>query len=116
MGAISLSWIYAVFLLLACCYDLASILLFIGVSRLRKRVPDIPQDMDNLPFVTVLVAARNEESYISNCLESLINQEYPSDRYEVVIVNDRSTDKTPDIIRGYREKYGMIKCVNVDLN
>ena len=116
MGAIDLPWIYAAFLLLACCYALASVLLFIGVSRLRKRAPNIPQDMDNLPFVSVLVAARNEENYISSCLESLLNQEYPSDRYEVVVVNDRSTDKTPDIIRGYKEKHEIIKCVNVDLN
>jgi len=111
-----LFWIYTAFLLLACCYALVSILLFIGVSRQRKRSPNIPQDMDDLPFVSVLVAARNEENYISNCLESLVKQEYPSDRYEMVIVNDRSTDKTPDIIRGYKEKHEMIKCVDVNLN
>ena len=114
---IGLFWIYVAFLLLAFCYTLISVLLFIGVSRLKKSaIRNEPQDPTDLPFVSILVAARNEERCIADCLGSLVNQKYPSDRYEVVAVNDRSTDKTHTIMGGYQKKYEMVKCVNVSSN
>ncbi|MFC1714011.1 glycosyltransferase [Candidatus Poribacteria bacterium] len=74
------------------------------------------QDPANLPFVSVLVAARNEERDIASCLESLVRQEYPTDRYEVIAVNDRSTDETRTIISEYQKKYKTVKCVNIISN
>jgi len=68
---------------------------------------------DQKYLVSVVVAARNEESNIGNCLEALVNQSYPWDRYEIVIVNDRSTDQTAAMVDRYREKYNRIKLVNV---
>lgn len=47
------------------------------------------------PCVTVVVAARNEANTITALLESLVLQDYPSDRLEAIIVNDNSTDRTP---------------------
>ncbi len=64
-------------------------------------------------FVSVVVAARNEELNIGNCIEALINQSYPSDRYEIVIVNDRSTDQTATIIERYRKSHNKIKLIAV---
>ncbi len=113
-GAIDLFWIGIVFSLSAFCYALTSILLFIGVSRLRKSETGIEYKSGEFPFVSVLVAARNEEKNIADCLESLVHQAYPSDRYEIVVVNDRSTDKTPAIIDKYQKKYKMVKCVSID--
>lgn len=52
----------------------------------------------NLPFVSVIVAARNEERNIRKCVNSLKNIDYPDDKFEVIIVNDRSTDSTKGII------------------
>jgi GT2 family glycosyltransferase len=50
------------------------------------------------PFVTALIVVRNEEKYIAKCLGSLLCQDYPSDCYEIVIVDGESTDKTLEII------------------
>ncbi|PWU01661.1 MAG: hypothetical protein C5B53_02510 [Candidatus Melainabacteria bacterium] len=50
----------------------------------------------NLPFVSVMVPVRNEERKIRRCLESLLNQDYPN--YEVIVVDDRSTDRSGQII------------------
>lgn len=47
------------------------------------------------PMVTVVVAARNEANTITALLKSLVLQDYPSDRLEIIIVNDNSTDRTP---------------------
>ena len=52
-----------------------------------------PQDF---PKVSVVFAARDEEQYIGDCLQSLRKQTY--ENLEVVVVNDRSTDRTPQII------------------
>ncbi len=64
-------------------------------------------------FVSIVVAARNEESNIGNCIEALINQTYPSNRYEIIIVNDRSTDQTTAIVDRYRKDYKQIRLINV---
>lgn len=56
--------------------------------------------MDNdLPFVTVVIPAHNEEGYIERCLSSILAQEYPESRYETIVVNNNSTDATPEIAR-----------------
>ncbi len=60
-------------------------------------IDDGVHDADaNLPFVSVLVPARNEEENIEACLLSLLRQEYPS--FEVVVVDDGSTDGTGRIL------------------
>ncbi|HWP82532.1 MAG TPA: glycosyltransferase [Bacteroidota bacterium] len=50
------------------------------------------------PFVSILVAARNEEQTIGRCLDALRQQEYPKEKLEVIVVNDGSTDKTGKIL------------------
>ncbi|GAI34864.1 unnamed protein product, partial [marine sediment metagenome] len=52
-------------------------------------------------FVSVVVAVRNEERYIRECLDSLLAQDYPRNRYEVLVVDGRSTDRTREIVEGY---------------
>jgi len=52
--------------------------------------------MDRLPKLSVLVAGKNEEKNIERCLRSLLNQNYPN--LEVIAINDRSTDRTAEIM------------------
>jgi cellulose synthase/poly-beta-1,6-N-acetylglucosamine synthase-like glycosyltransferase len=47
---------------------------------------------------SILVPARNEEVSILNCLASIINQNYPSALFEIIVINDHSTDKTAKIV------------------
>jgi chlorobactene glucosyltransferase len=49
------------------------------------------------PMVSVLIPARNEEKFIERCLDSLQNQVYKN--YEIVVLNDNSTDSTPEILK-----------------
>jgi len=62
-----------------------------------------------LPFVSVLVPARNEEGKIGRCLESLVKQDYPN--LEIVVIDDRSTDRTGEIIEQYAKQDSRIKFV-----
>lgn len=57
------------------------------------------------PFVTVVVAARNEEKHLAACLESVVNQTYPNSQYEIIIVNDNSTDGTGQICTEFATTY-----------
>lgn len=60
------------------------------------------------PRVSVIVPARNEEDYISECLDSLIKQDYPN--FEVILIDDSSEDRTWEIMQKYTDKYnGLIK-------
>jgi len=80
--------------------------LIIGVRWLR------PRYTERRPFVSVVVAARNEEYSLPRLLDALIQQTY--ERFEVVIVNDRSTDKTPEIVRQYAVRDSRITLVNIE--
>tara|TARA_B100000131_G_scaffold314841_1_gene352322 strand:+ start:8440 stop:9531 length:1092 start_codon:yes stop_codon:yes gene_type:complete len=68
---------------------------------------------DTLPSVSIIIAARNEEEYIGNLIEDLVSQEYPVDKLEIIIVNDRSEDETLSIINTAIENYAFIKTVNI---
>src|SRR3990172_8793490 len=45
-------------------------------------------------FISVIVPAFNEEKYIVSCLQALKQQDFPSEKYEIIVVNNLSTDKT----------------------
>jgi glycosyltransferase involved in cell wall biosynthesis len=53
----------------------------------------------SLPMVSVILPARNEERYIARCLDSLLAQDYSN--FEVIAINDSSTDKTGEIMKAY---------------
>jgi succinoglycan biosynthesis protein ExoA len=51
------------------------------------------------PYVSVVLPIRNEARYIRGCIEYLLQQDYPADRIEILIVDGRSTDNTRDIVQ-----------------
>jgi cellulose synthase/poly-beta-1,6-N-acetylglucosamine synthase-like glycosyltransferase len=70
-----------------------------------QRHPYIDIDTANWPPVTVLVAAHNEEKVIANILDALMKAKYPQEKMLVVPVNDRSTDRTREIIDQLVERF-----------
>ncbi len=85
-----------IFFVFICIYFIQSVIFIIGASKKFKQLSD-----DELPTTTVIVAARNEESNILRCLKSLDALLYPENKLEIIIVNDRSTDKTGEIINEF---------------
>ncbi|MBU3699582.1 MAG: glycosyltransferase [Candidatus Kapabacteria bacterium] len=57
-----------------------------------------PTKDSSLPMVSVIVPARNEEENIASSIESLVVSDYPTELLEIIIVDDRSTDRTTEII------------------
>lgn len=64
------------------------------------------------PHVSLLVAAKNEEVVISNLVAMLCNLDYPTDKYEVWAIDDRSTDNTPIILDRLATEYPQLKVVH----
>lgn len=62
--------------------------------------------MTAVPLVTGIVAAYNYERYLARALDSALRQDYPPDRLEIVVVDDGSTDGTPEIARGFADRSG----------
>ena len=52
----------------------------------------------------MIIPARNEEENITACLESVINQSYPQNLFEIIVVDDFSTDRTAEIVSSYADK------------
>lgn len=75
----------------------------------RNRKFSIP-DENEMPFVSVLVPARNEERSIEACITSLLNQNYPS--YEVIVLDDNSTDSTQKILINLSKKFSSLRIIN----
>ena len=67
------------------------------------------------PIVTVIVAARNEEKSIGQCLQSLVQQTYPVNKYEIIIVDDGSTDTTASIVRSFSERYSNVHLLSLPI-
>jgi len=61
------------------------------------------------PFVSLLVAAKNEEAVIERLVATLCNLDYPCSRFEVWIVDDNSTDRTPLLLERFAQQYSQLR-------
>ncbi len=68
---------------------------------------------EDLPFVSVIVAARNEEHSLPALIDALRNQTYPGRSFEVIIVNDRSTDGTALYLEEVSRAFPQLKILTV---
>lgn len=69
------------------------------------------QDKENLPPVSVIICASNEEENLKNFLTSILQQDYP--QFEVIVVNDNSSDDTKWILEHYKSEYANIHIVEI---
>jgi glycosyltransferase involved in cell wall biosynthesis len=64
------------------------------------------------PAVTVLVPCRNEERFIGACLDSILNNDYPKDRLEILVIDGMSQDETRTIVSRYATRHPLIRLVD----
>jgi glycosyltransferase involved in cell wall biosynthesis len=60
------------------------------------------------PLVSVIVAAYNQEKFIGRCLRSLLHQTLPLKAYEIIVINDGSTDRTPYALELFHDAVHVI--------
>lgn len=62
---------------------------------------------------SIIIPARNEEANIQTCLLSVLQQQYPSALFEVIVINDHSTDQTETIIRSMQQGRSNLQLINL---
>ena len=83
----------------------------IGVKKTFPQLSD-----EQLPTVSIVVAARNEEKNIIPCLKSLNNLVYPENKIEILVVDDASTDGTGSMIKDFIKEKPLFKMLRLDEN
>lgn len=63
-------------------------------------------------LLSIIVPGQNVEAYIGKCLDSLLDQDISSSDYEIIIVNDGSTDRTKEIVEGYVSSHSNVILIN----
>ena len=75
-------------------------------TKIKKRIAlKNPKEKNEnyKPFISIMIPAHNEESVISNTVETVLQMDYPN--FEIIAIDDRSTDNTASVIKDLEQKY-----------
>jgi len=72
------------------------------IANEKREVPPLPEET---PFVTLMVPAHNEGKVITQTVEALLALDYPQDRYEIIVINDNSSDNSSELLAKLQAKY-----------
>ena len=101
--------LFRITLLLICVYTARHY--FFTLNRLfgKQRHPYLDLECAEWPAITVLIAAHNEEAVVADILKALLEVDYPADRLTIMPVNDRSKDRTREIIDEFVSRHPRIQ-------
>src|SRR6478609_6598721 len=101
----------AILLLIYCVLILQYRQWFLRLPLFRSK-----QNLSAQTKFSVIIPARNEAATIEACLSTVLLQNYPSELFEVIVINDHSTDQTENIIRNLQQGHRNLQLLNlVDL-
>ncbi len=98
-----------IFLVSVSIYFLQSAWFLIGAFKNYKKLND-----SELPSISIIVAARNEEKNILRCMKSLDALIYDEDKIEIILVNDNSTDSTAEIMNSFVKDRAKFRCIDTN--
>lgn len=81
---------------------------------LKLKPFSIPTSFQPQISFSIVIPARNEEKKISNCLQSIFHQNYSSKLFEVIVIDDHSTDQTTKIIEELQKQYLNLKMIRLE--
>ncbi|MEM3439056.1 MAG: glycosyltransferase [Thermoplasmata archaeon] len=87
-------------------------IMIVGLINLNRKEENEDPYFDD--FVSIIIPAKNEENVIGRCLDSIIQQSYKN--FEVIVVEDGSSDNTFKICKEYENKDDRIKCYHRDVS
>ncbi|MBC8414944.1 MAG: glycosyltransferase [Candidatus Cloacimonetes bacterium] len=100
--------IISIIALFSLCFYLYYLMLFIKGLRTSQ-----DSNSTRRPGVTVVIAARNEERNITHLLTALVNQNYPTELFEIIVANDGSSDDTAKVVEQFSKKWENVKLINI---
>ncbi|NBY56865.1 MAG: glycosyltransferase, partial [Actinobacteria bacterium] len=65
--------------------------------------------MSGSTLISVIVAAHNEERYIGRCLRSLLAQTFPRAKFDIIVVDDGSTDRTSAVLKTFGDDVKVLR-------
>lgn len=89
-----------------------------AIRVLTARPDPLPEPLpstgrpEDFPYVSILVSAKNEESVIKSLVKDLCNLDYPSDRYDLWVIDDYSTDRTPVLLDQLVEEHPQLNVLH----
>lgn len=66
-----------------------------------KKEFNTQEKAEEISFISILIPARNEEKNIGRCLQSLTEQAYPAERFEIILIDDHSEDETGNVVSSF---------------
>jgi succinoglycan biosynthesis protein ExoA len=84
----------------------------IGEPCDHSAVHDNESASQGLPYVSVVIPVYNEERYVEACLASVLDQDYPADRYEVIVADGGSTDRTREIVTSVAARNANVRLID----
>src|SRR5699024_4255677 len=66
------------------------------------------------PFISILIPCHNEAVVIKDTIENILDVDYKN--YEIIVIDDRSTDNTKDVLKEIEKKYDKVKILIRDKN
>lgn len=106
---------YQFFFVITIVLLLAYCLLILLYRRWLLRSPQFSSNTkEPRTHFSVIVPARNEEDHIGNCLDSLFAQSYPADFFEVIVINDHSTDRTEAVVHAFQQQHPNLRLLNLN--
>lgn len=97
--------------LLCCLYFVMVVAFAFGITRIKTPL----ESGNNFLSISIIIAMRNEQDNIDKLLKSLASQDYPTDKYEIVLVNDHSTDKTWAIANDWAKRVRNVVLLNLSV-
>lgn len=95
-------WGLAILVLLMAVYAIFTNIAYKIKKRKSLKNPQLKNEQYK-PFVSIMIPAHNEESVISNTIETVLNLDYPN--FEIIAIDDRSTDNTASVLKDLEKKY-----------
>ena len=95
---------------------LASILIGLDILLIlgwKFNFKDNTHPAENWPSISIMVAARNEEENIEDCLRSLLNVDYPLSKLEILVGDDGSTDQTFKKVQAIASEYDHVQLFSI---
>ena len=98
-------WGLALLCVLMAIYTIFMNLSYKFKTRKLKKYPEVINE-NYKPSITVMIPAHNEESVISSTVENILAMDY--ENFDVIVIDDRSTDNTPNVIKELEQKYDKV--------
>jgi hypothetical protein len=107
---VTILWIYAA---LIAVWPIRHVVIAWAIRRLDILTPRSPRyDQPDPPLVSAIIPARDEEATLADCLASVCAQTYPN--LEIVVVDDRSSDRTAEIARSFAETDPRVRVLTIE--